>query len=356
MKNLASIASARPRPALLLAAAAAVFLCALTARAWDYDAHRAINLTALTAMPPDFPAFLKTAEVRERIGYLAGEPDRWRNSSNPSLRHINQSEHFFDMEELDPLGMKFADLPQFRYVFIQQLTRARAAHPEVPPKILPEKDKDAIGDFPGFLPWAIAENYGKLQSGFSSLRAFEQHGGTPVEIANARENIAYIMGTMGHYVGDAVQPLHITKYFNGWVDDNPNNYTTSRRFHAWIDGGFFGKTGPINVAELAQRIKPAQRFPAPPKGSVERDPVFTRILALMIAQNKKVEPLYALDKAGKLDADTYGAKEGRAFLEDQLVIGAKFLADLWYTAYKNAPDDTYLIRQLELRKAAGQGE
>ena len=333
--------------------AALAFLCALTARAWDYEAHRAINLTALSAMPADFPAFLKTPENKERIGFLAGEPDRWRNSDNPSLRHINQSEHFFDIEELDPLGMKFADLPQFRYIFVQQLTRAQAAHPEIPPKTPPEKDRDAIGSFPGFLPWAIAENYGKLQSGFSSLRAFEQHGGTPVEIANARANIAYIMGTMGHYVGDAVQPLHLTIFFNGWTGDNPNAYTTSRRFHAWIDGGFFAKTGPFDLDAFAQRIKLAQCFPSAIKDSAGRDPVFLQILALMAAQNKKVGPLYALDKAGKLDADSPGAKEGRAFLEDQLLIGAKFLADLWYTAYKTAPDDKYLIGLLE-RRNAGQ--
>jgi len=330
--------------------AAAIFLCALSARAWDYEAHRAINLTALSAMPPDFPAFLKTAQVTERIGFLSGEPDRWRNNNNPSLRHINQSEHFFDVEELDPLGMKFADLSQFRYVFIQQLTRAQAARPEVPPKVPPEKDKDAIGPFPGFLPWAIAENYGKLQSGFSALRAFEQHGGTPVEIANARENIICIMGAMGHYVGDATQPLHVTKHFNGWAGDNPNNYTTSRRFHSWIDGGFFAKTGAFDLAAFEQRIKPAERLPTSIKDPAGRDPIFVQIIAFMTAQNNQVEPLYALEKAGKLDAESSGAKEGRAFLENQLDVAAKMLADLWYTAYKTAPDDKYLIGQLERRK------
>jgi len=331
---------------------AALLLCAHTARAWDYPAHRAINLAALSAMPSDFPEFLKTPAAKERIGFLAGEPDRWRNSNNPSMRHINQSEHFFDIEDIYPLGMKFADLSQFRYIYIQQLTRAQAAHPEVPPKIPPEKDKDGTGPFPGFLPWAIAENYGKLQSGFSCLRAFEQHGGTPVEIANARENIAYIMGTMGHYVGDSVQPLHITKHFNGWVGDNPNNYTTSRRIHSWIDGGFLAKTGPIDINAFSQRVKPAERLSTSLEDPAGRDPIFVQILQHMQRQLPKVEQLYALEKAGKLDAESSGAKEGRAFLEDQLVIGAQFLADLWYTAYKTAPDDTFLINQLEQRKAA----
>ena len=348
MKNPSRI----PLNAALCLLTSVLCLLAHTARAWDYAAHRAINLAALSAMPADFPAFLKTPAARERISYLAGEPDRWRNSYSPSLRHINQIEHFFDMEELDPLGMKFADLSQFRYTFIQQLTLAQARHPEVAPKIPPDKDKDATAPFPGFLPWAIAENYGKLQSGFSTLRAFEQHGGTPVEIANARENVAYIMGRMGHYVADSVQPLHITKHYNGWVGDNPRRYTTSRGFHAWIDNGFLAKTGPLDTDALTQRMKPAQRLSYSAEDPANRDPIFVHIIEHMQRQLPKVEQLYALDKAGKLDAESPGAKEGRAFLEDQLLTGAQFLAALWYTACKTAPDDTYLIKQLETRKAA----
>jgi len=347
MENFTSLR--RPLHIFLVAA---LFLFALSARAWDYEAHRAINLAALSAMPSDFPAFLKTDAAKARIGFLAGEPDRWYNSVNPSLRHINAGDHFFDMEMLDPLGMKFADLPQYRYVFVQQLTRAQAAHPEIPPKVPPEKDKDATGAFPGFLPWAIAENYGKLQSAFSYLRAYEQYGGTPVEIANARENIAYIMGVMGHLVGDGAQPLHLTIHHHGWIGDNPKKYSTWNPIHRWIDGGFLGKTGAINVATLEQSLKPAARLSTSVEDPAGRDPVFVQILAYMEAQHAKVEQLYTLDKQRKFDASSYGAKEGRAFLEDQLAIAAKMLADLWYTAYKTAPDDNYLIGELKRRKAA----
>ena len=69
----------------------------------------------------------------------------------------------------------------------------------------------------GFLPWAITENYEKLKSDFSTLKALRQYGGTPVEIANAEADCVYMMGVMGHFVGDGSQPLHTTKYFNGWM-------------------------------------------------------------------------------------------------------------------------------------------
>lgn len=321
-----------------------------TARAWDYEGHRAINLTALASLPADAPAFLRTPEARERIGFLAGEPDRWRNSTDPSLRHINQTEHFFDIEDLEPAGIKFRDLPQFRYIFVSELTLAREANPQRFPALDPATDKDGTRAFPGFLPWAIAENYGKLKSGFAYLRAYEEHGGTDEEIAQAKASILYIMGIMGHYVGDACQPLHVTKHYNGWVGDNPKDYSRSKRIHAWIDSGFLGKTGGIDETMIIQRAKPAARLSATPDDPAGRDPVFVRILAWMESRLPAVEAIYILDKAGKLSPDKPESKEGRAFLETQLLAGAKMLGDLWYTAYEDAGADTYLITQLEARK------
>ncbi|MDR1010555.1 MAG: hypothetical protein LBM04_05435 [Opitutaceae bacterium] len=339
------------RAAALFVLASITALAALTARAWDYEGHRAINLTALASLPADAPAFLRTPEARERVGFLAGEPDRWRNSFDPSIRHINQIEHFFDIEDLDPAGIKFADLPQFRYIFVSELTLARETNPQRFPQIDPAKNKDGTRAYPGFLPWAITENYGKLKSGFSYLRAFEEHGGTAEEIAQAKANILYVMGTMGHYVGDACQPLHVTKHFNGWAGENPNAYTRSRTIHSWIDSGFLNKTGGIDATMLVQRAKPAARLSTMPNDPAGRDPIFVQVLAYMQAQLPKVEQVYIFDKAGKLTPDNPQSKEGRAFLETQLLAGAKMLGDLWYTAFKDAGPDNYLIAQLEARKA-----
>ena len=327
-------------------------LVSTTARAWDYEAHRAINLVALDSLPPDMPAFLRSPEARERIAFLAGEPDRWRNSTDPSLRHINQLDHFFDIEDLEPARMKFSDLSQFRYIFISELALVREANPQNFAKIDPAKNKDGTRAFLGFLPWAIAENYGKLKSAFSYLKAFEEHGGTAEEIAQARANVLYVMGTMGHYAGDAFQPLHITRHFNGWVGDNPNGYATNRTIHAWIDGGFLAKTGGVESSSLAVRAKPAARLAATAADPAGRDPIFVHILACMEAQTPKVEQIYILNKAGKFNPDNPRSKEGRAFLEDQLLASSKMLADLWLTAFKDAGTDNYLIKHLEARQAA----
>ena len=81
------------------------------------------------------------------------------------------------------------------------------------------------------------------------------------------------------------------------------------------------------------------------------------------AQNKLVEPLYELEKAGKLSNElekTDRTKshpgpvdpEGRAFVEGQLLKGGEMLASVWSTAWHNAPPDTFLRAQLIKRQLA----
>ena len=205
--------------------------------AWDYEGHHAVNELALASLPTNFPAFALTPEAKTRIAYLAGEADRWRNitslknGTGLALGHASGPDHYLDLEDLKDYGLTPATLPPLRYDFVAAIAKARAAHPENFPPIDPAKDSDHTRELSGFLPWAISENFQKLQSGFSTLAALQSSGGTPEEIANAQENIVYVMGVMGHFVGDASQPLHATMYHHGWTtNDNPNHYTTSPKF------------------------------------------------------------------------------------------------------------------------------
>jgi hypothetical protein len=327
----------------LLASTAPVF-------GWDYEGHRAVNQLALASLPKEFPNFVLSPEASERIAFLSGEPDRWRNVNDPILKHINPPDHFMDMEEATDAGLDLNGISEFRYTFTVQLAAGRAAHANNFPRIDPEKNKDQTRQLIGFLPWTISEYFTKLKSEFSYLKAFEQ-AGTPEEIANARANIIYVMGVMGHYVGDAAQPLHTTKHYNGWSGANPNGYTTARTFHAWIDSGFFNATGGIYAKSLVTRLKPASIL-SQPATDTGRSPLFSAVLSYVEAQQVKVEPLYQMEKAGKLDASKAQSAEGRTFLEDQVLIAGNMLGTLWLTAWKEAPVDTYLLEQLARRKNA----
>ncbi len=332
----------------------------LNAAAWDYEGHHAVNELALAALPTNFPAFVLTPEARDRIAFLAGEADRWRNITDVKaqpqrgleLGHCSGPDHYLDLEEIAEYDLTPTNLPPFRYQFVADIALARQQHPERFPAIDPAKNSDHTRELCGFLPWAINENFQKLQSGFSTLAALEKHGGTPSEISNAQQDIIYVMGVMGHFVGDASQPLHATKHHHGWVtnavDGNPNHYTTSFRFHAWIDGGFFNKTGGVDVKKMTTQIQPASEIPR----ALDADGIFPEAVDFVVQANKLVEPLYILDRDGKLSNKPGRGAEGRAFLETQMVKSGQLLGNIWFTAYHTAPEDTFLIKNLEERTAA----
>ena len=320
-----------------------------SAPAWDYEGHRAVNQLALAALPTNFPAFALTAVARERIAFLAGEPDRWRNMGDDVvLGHFANPDHYLDVEELERYGLTPESVPVYRYDFTVKLGLARAAHPEKFAPIDPLKNKDHTRELIGFAPWAITECCGKLRSGFSYLKAYLDYGGTPEEIANAQANIIYIMGVMGHYVGDCAQPLHVTEHHHGWVGANPLGYTTNAGFHGWIDGGFFRKTGGIQSEPLMGKVRPAKIIGDPTKP----EDLFRQVMAYLVETHKLVEPLYRLDKAGSLTPEKANPGEGRAFLQTQIIRGGQMLGDLWFSAWQQATEDKYLIARLKERQAA----
>jgi hypothetical protein len=315
--------------------------------AWDYEGHHAVNELALASLPKDFGIEL-TPALRNRIAFLAGEPDRWRNVTDLPLKHFNGPDHYIDLEDLKLFGLTPDTLPIMRYDFVADIAKMRAAHPEKFPLIDPDKDADHTRELEGFLPWAITEYYEKLKSCFGTLNAFRRYGGTPEEIANAQADVVYVMSVMGHYVGDGSQPLHTTVHFNGWVGANPKGYTTRMTFHAWIDGGYFRKTGGIKVEALVGKISPVTRI----ANAGEPEGIFRDVAAYLAEQNKFVEPLYEMEKNGQLSGDGEKGLQARPFLEGQLVKAGQMLGNIWYTAWLEAPEDIYLEKQLRQRSAA----
>ena len=66
-----------------------------------------------------------------------------------------------------------------------------------------------------------------------------------------------------------------------------------------------------------------------------------------------MEPLYQLDRDGRLSATGEPTPEGRALIEHQMLEGAQWLGDLWLTAWQDAPPDYFLKAQLAKRKLGG---
>src|SRR5215208_5070247 len=88
-------------------AIAVMFQCSVPrVLAWDYEGHRLVNQLALAALPTNFPAFVKEPAAAERIAFLSGEPDRWRNTTDLTLKHYNNPDHYLDFEDVVACGLK----------------------------------------------------------------------------------------------------------------------------------------------------------------------------------------------------------------------------------------------------------
>jgi hypothetical protein len=336
-------------------AACATFIAGLLpspACAWDYAGHRIVNQLALASLPREYPQFVHAVAHAERVAFLSCEPDRWRNVPDLPLTHFNGLDHYCDMESIPLAGLDWDRVPSFRYDFVAQFAAGRKANERNFPVIDPARNVDHSREWPGFAPWAITEYYGKLRSAFSYLKVYQELG-TPGEIMDARANILYVMGVMGHFVGDLAQPLHTTKHFNGWSGDNPKGYTTWRGLHAWVDGGMIAKAG-IKTSQLASRTVPVKPIPLVRRED-GRDPMFVAVFEYLRAQHRLVEPLYQLEKTGQLGHGSQRmSAEARAFIERRLIEGGQMLGAIWLSAYRSAGADSYL-RSALIKRQTGSG-
>jgi hypothetical protein len=325
------------------------------AQAWDHEGHQMVNRLALASLPKEFPDFVHHKASVDRIAFLANVPDRWRNV-DPWLQHSGPSwtDHFIDIEQLPEAGLDPKTIPSHRYNFVLMFAAGRVANIAKFRGFDPARNPGRTYEWPGFAPWAITEWYQKLRSAFSVLKAFEEVYGTPEEIANAKADIIYTMGVMGHYVADCAQPLHTTEHHHGWWGPNPNGYTTASSIHTWIDSGFIAKAG-IKFPDLAPRVFTVQPL-ALPAVTDGRDPFFVVTMDYILESFSHVEPLYKLEKAGLLAIGEQPVMpEGRAFIEGRLLKGAEMLARVWLTAWKTAPVDNYLRTEILGKRAAAGG-
>ena len=111
-------------------AVAAAVLLSLTvavpsAGAWGNTGHRIVGQEAVRALPPELPAFLRSAQAIGDVGELAREPDRWKGSGRV---HDNDRDpaHFIDFED-DGTAFGHVPMDPFPATKIEYDTKVRAA-------------------------------------------------------------------------------------------------------------------------------------------------------------------------------------------------------------------------------------
>lgn len=255
-----------------------------------------INRLAVVNLPADAPAFLRAQAAIQEIEYLAPEPDRWRSTTESELLSAQAPEHFIDLEPADALGT----LPHKRFDF---LAKAYAAG-QKPERI-------------GLQPWEATEVWERLKA---ALREYRQLSAAHQDTHDVEQAAIFYAGWVGHYVGDASQPLHTTDKYNGWVGPNPNGYTTQHGIHWQFEGPFVAAN--LHAPDVEPKMTPAH---------VLEGDMFDDYMAYLRHTFTYVEKVYQLEKAGGFTgAGTAGSRE---FTAERLAAGASMLRDMIYTAW-----------------------
>ena len=255
-----------------------------------------VNRLAALGLPADMPAFFRSEVAINEIEYLGPEPDRWRSPAEPELNAVQACEHFIDLEPADALG----PLPHRRMDFEAKVFAANE-RPEVV----------------GLQPWEATEIWERLKA---ALREYRQLSADHQDTKGPEQAALFYAGWLGHYVGDAAQPLHTTVKFNGWVGPNPNGYTTAHQIHWQFEGTFVAAN--LHAADVQPKMSPLQ----PIQGDV-----FDSYVAYLRHTATYVEKLYQLEKAGGFVGA--GSPESREFTADRLAAGASELRDMIYTSW-----------------------
>jgi hypothetical protein len=276
--------------------------------AWGRYGHQMINGLAHDALPQDIPAFLRDGGARDAFVYYAPEPDRWGSPLEPELKNAQEPDHFLSMEWSDMLP----SMPRNRYDYVRALAVLQAQHPD-----MTLKAEDV-----GTQPYQANELWQRLRS---SMREYRHLVAANQDTKAVQAEIVFLAGWLGHYAGDASQPLHTSYRYNGWLGDNPHGYTTSRHIHSDFESAF-----------VQNNLKDSDVAPLIPKSPVLLGDVFDDYMAYLRKTHSMYEQVYIYEKAGALNGA--GTPESRQFTAQCLARGATMLRNLIYTAWVRSAD------------------
>lgn len=272
---------------------------------WGYNGHRLTNVEAHRALPDELPAFFR--QGGERLAGLASAPDRWKMRELPHLKDTTKVDHYLSLEQLEG-----HELPENRFEFLRMVEHDGL-------------DGGRDPQYVGMLPYRMAELYENLTLDFAlwrqSTRLFGPDHPTTL---GYQEDALHDAGLLGHYVGDAAQPLHATVHHDGWDASkagNPEGFRTRRGLHSEFETALVNRVA--NPSEIQAHIADPHAYRGNPLDWA-RD--------FVAESNRQVVPLYRLEAQGQLDPDHPG-QEGVAFVNERLAKGAQNLRDLWYSAW-----------------------
>lgn len=321
---------------LALIAAAAALLLPAQVLAWGSTGHRMVNDVGASTLPASVPAFLRTPAAIADITALGPEMDRLKDAG-ASWDADNDTGHFLDIGDDGKVG---------GVISLDALPPSFKAY---------DAALRAVGKDPftmGYVPYTILDGWEQIRKDFAYYRAESyalDHATSAADKAFFTQDLALRelltmrdIGVWGHFVADASQPLHITVHFNGWGDfPNPNGYTQAH-IHSFFESTY--------VREHAQRsavlalVPPF--VPENPTTLISQDAMLEQIGAYLAASAARVQPLYALQKAGDFDRGTPAATK---FVDTCLAAGATQFRNWIALAWEDSLNETVSYPSIAVR-------
>jgi hypothetical protein len=169
------------RKGTLAVAVLVASLVPTSAFAWGAVAHRYIMRRAIELLPPQIKPFFE--HNRDELVLRANDPDLWRVvgfDDEPPNHQID-----FGVDDYGP------------YPFVALPREYDAAV---------EKFGTAVVRRHGLLPWRTMEEFGNLRRIFQGFTRNQQY---------VEGNTVLFASTLGHYIQDAYQPLHVHNNYDG---------------------------------------------------------------------------------------------------------------------------------------------
>jgi hypothetical protein len=269
-----------------------------------------VNNLAARGLAGRVPSFVTTPQATFEITYLGPEPDRLKGSG-ASWDADYDPGHYIDLQD---------DGTVAGILRLDALPPSAAAYDEA----LRAADTDQYRR--GYLPYSILDGWEQLREDFAYWRV-DRGAARNID----QQLILRDIGTWGHFVADACQPLHVTVHYNGWGHyPNPNGYTQSRTTHAFFEGAFVNRY--VSQAQVAALMPRAGRLPTPAQLLTQRT-VMHEIARYLLQSGETVPQLYAIEKAGGFRT---GSPQALQFVASRLATGAAELRDLAVWAWQDS--------------------
>jgi hypothetical protein len=253
---------------------------------WGWDTHRFINRKSVYHLPGQMLLFIQDSTI---FAQHAADADQRRVSGDTTF-FGETPRHFLDIDDYPG----FQHLPRALDTLIRLYGWERVKQN-------------------GTLPWAIAWTYDSL------VQQLERGDWT---------NAIQSASDLGHYVGDAHQPLHVTRNYNGQLT---NNYGIHSRYETMLSPGTY--LGSLFIT---------------PDSAVYVDVPLDGAFDLLLHSNECVDTILTADTyaravsgwngSGQAPAAYYAAlwERTRGVTLDQVQRATRMLSDLWYSAWVDA--------------------